>query len=136
MSSMSPSVSPTDQAALKRRAIPPRASRETPNRRLPACTRWLARLVAGEAAVTLMTGTCSASNAKAKREPGWTLRYPTWREGLVASYSSEGNDAEPARSIAARRSARTGARTAPRPRPLRKNAQPGSVPPPMPAALR
>ena len=28
-----------------------------------------------------------ASNAKAKRELGWTPRYPTWREGFPAVYS-------------------------------------------------
>ena len=25
-----------------------------------------------------------ASNAKAKRELGWELRWPTWREGFVS----------------------------------------------------
>ena len=29
-----------------------------------------------------------ASNAKAKRELGWTLRYPTWRAGFSAVYSA------------------------------------------------
>ena len=28
-----------------------------------------------------------ASNAKAKRELGWTLRYPSWRQGFMAAYS-------------------------------------------------
>jgi nucleoside-diphosphate-sugar epimerase len=70
-----------------------------PPRRVP---RWLARLGAGEAAVALMTEARGASNAKAKRELGWTLGYPSWREGFVASYSSEGaTGAEPARSLAA-----------------------------------
>lgn len=27
-----------------------------------------------------------ASNAKAKRELGWVLRYPSWRAGFVATY--------------------------------------------------
>jgi hypothetical protein len=27
-----------------------------------------------------------ASNAKAKRELGWTLRYPSWRQGFTAAY--------------------------------------------------
>jgi hypothetical protein len=27
-----------------------------------------------------------ASNAKAKRELGWELRYPSWREGFAAAY--------------------------------------------------
>jgi uncharacterized protein YbjT (DUF2867 family) len=26
--------------------------------------------------------------AKAKRELGWTLRYPSWREGFRAAYST------------------------------------------------
>jgi nucleoside-diphosphate-sugar epimerase len=54
-----------------------------PPRRVP---RWLARLVAGEPGVALMTDIRGASNAKAKRELGWTLRYPSWRQGFVASY--------------------------------------------------
>jgi hypothetical protein len=29
-----------------------------------------------------------ASNAKAKRELGWTLRHSTWREGFAAAYAS------------------------------------------------
>ena len=29
-----------------------------------------------------------ASNAKAKRELGWTPRYPTWRTGFNAVYSA------------------------------------------------
>ena len=39
-----------------------------------------------------MMGTESrgASNAKAKRELGWTLRYPSWREGFVAAYGTAG----------------------------------------------
>ena len=51
-----------------------------PPRRVP---RWLARLAAGEAGVVLMTETRGASNAKAKRELGWTLRYPSWRQGFA-----------------------------------------------------
>jgi nucleoside-diphosphate-sugar epimerase len=37
-----------------------------------------------------MMGTESrgASNAKAKRELGWELRYPSWREGFVAAYAA------------------------------------------------
>jgi hypothetical protein len=27
-------------------------------------------------------------HAKAKRELGWTLRYPSWRQGFVAAYAS------------------------------------------------
>ena len=51
-----------------------------PPRRVP---RWLARLVAGEAATIMMTDVRGASNAKAKRELGWQPRYPSWRRGFV-----------------------------------------------------
>jgi nucleoside-diphosphate-sugar epimerase len=44
--------------------------------------KWLARLLAGEAAVTMMTEGRGFSNAKARRELGWELRYPSWRQGF------------------------------------------------------
>jgi nucleoside-diphosphate-sugar epimerase len=44
--------------------------------------KWLARLLAGEVAVTMMTEGRGFSNAKAKKELGWTLRYPSWRQGF------------------------------------------------------
>ena len=47
---------------------------------------WLARLAAGEFVVVLSTEARGASNAKAKRELDWTLRYPTWRTGFEAVY--------------------------------------------------
>jgi nucleoside-diphosphate-sugar epimerase len=50
-----------------------------PPRRLP---KWLARLVAGEMVVGMMTEGRGFSNAKAKRELGWQLRYPSWRQGF------------------------------------------------------
>ena len=56
-----------------------------PPRHVP---RWLARLVGGEAAVVTGTEARGASNAKAKRELGWTLRYPSWRTGFAATYAS------------------------------------------------
>jgi nucleoside-diphosphate-sugar epimerase len=56
-----------------------------PPRHMPA---WLARLVAGEDAVNMGTECRGASNAKAKRELGWTLRYPSWRQGFAAAYGS------------------------------------------------
>jgi nucleoside-diphosphate-sugar epimerase len=49
---------------------------------------WLARLVAGDAGVVLMTEIRGASNAKAKRDLGWTLGQPSWREGFPAAYGS------------------------------------------------
>jgi nucleoside-diphosphate-sugar epimerase len=51
-----------------------------PPRRIP---RWLARLVAGEAATLTMTATKGSANEKAKRELGWQLRYPSWRQGFA-----------------------------------------------------
>jgi nucleoside-diphosphate-sugar epimerase len=47
--------------------------------RLP---KWLARLLAGEMVVGMMTEGRGFSNAKAKRELGWKLRYPSWRQGF------------------------------------------------------
>jgi nucleoside-diphosphate-sugar epimerase len=49
--------------------------------------KWLAKLLAGEFAVTLMTEGRGFSNAKAKRELGWELRYPSWRQGFKAELS-------------------------------------------------
>ena len=56
-----------------------------PPRRFPV---WLARLFAGEAAVVMGTTARGASNEKAKRELGWTLRYPSWRDGFREVYAS------------------------------------------------
>lgn len=50
-----------------------------PPRRVPA---WLARLLAGEMAVGVMTRGRGFSNAKAKRELGWEPRHPSWRQGF------------------------------------------------------
>lgn len=44
--------------------------------------KWLARLLAGEVAVTMMTEGRGFSNAKARRELGWAPRYPSWRQGF------------------------------------------------------
>jgi hypothetical protein len=60
---------------------------------------WLARLLAGEAAVVMGTEIRGASNEKAKRELGWTLRYPSWRQGFVDTY------AKPSAATSARRAA-------------------------------
>ena len=46
--------------------------------------RFLGRVLAGEAVVVMMTEMRGASNAKAKREFGWTPGHPTWREGFAA----------------------------------------------------
>jgi nucleoside-diphosphate-sugar epimerase len=57
-----------------------------PPRHVP---RWLAQILAGEAGVVLMTEARGASNTKAKRELGWTLRYPSWRQGFRATYGRD-----------------------------------------------
>jgi nucleoside-diphosphate-sugar epimerase len=44
--------------------------------------RFLAKLVAGGAAVSFATDARGASNAKAKRELDWAPRYASWREGF------------------------------------------------------
>jgi 2-alkyl-3-oxoalkanoate reductase len=59
-----------------------------PPRHVP---EWLGRLLAGEQLVSMMTEARGASNAKAKRELGWELIYPTWREGFVHGLGSKQN---------------------------------------------
>ncbi|HEU4629725.1 MAG TPA: NAD(P)-dependent oxidoreductase, partial [Gemmatimonadaceae bacterium] len=44
--------------------------------------KWLALLLAGNVAVTMMTEGRGFSNAKAKRALGWKPRYPSWRQGF------------------------------------------------------
>jgi 2-alkyl-3-oxoalkanoate reductase len=57
-----------------------RAVGAKPPRHVPA---WLGKPLAGEQMLSMMTETRGASNAKAKRELGWQLLYPSWREGFV-----------------------------------------------------
>jgi 2-alkyl-3-oxoalkanoate reductase len=56
-----------------------------PPRHMPV---WLARLIAGESGVRTGTQTRGANNAKAKAELGWTLLYPSWRQGFPAVYAA------------------------------------------------
>ena len=51
-----------------------------PPRRVP---KWLGRLFAGQPGVIMMTELRGQSNAKAKRELGWTPRHPNWRDGFA-----------------------------------------------------
>ena len=53
-----------------------------PPRHVP---RWLGRLAAGEGGAVMMTEVRGASNAKARRELGWTPRHPSWRTGFAAA---------------------------------------------------
>ena len=55
-----------------------------PPRRVPA---WLGRLVAGPAAVALMTSARGASNAKARAELGWAPSRSSWRAGFRELFS-------------------------------------------------
>ena len=68
-----------------------------PPRRFPV---WLARMFAGDAGVMMGTKARGASNAKAKRELGWTLRYPSWRQGFAAVYAKQVASAPEPRSAA------------------------------------
>src|SRR3954453_19188025 len=65
-----------------------------PPRHVPV---WLARLFAGELGVVMGTEARGASNAKAKRELGWTPRHPSWRQGFAEVY---GNLAAPETDVA------------------------------------
>lgn len=49
-----------------------------PPRHVPA---WVGRLVLGSG-LDMLTRARGASNEKAKKELGWTPRYPSWREGF------------------------------------------------------
>jgi nucleoside-diphosphate-sugar epimerase len=51
-----------------------------PPRRVPL---WLARIVGGDVVSIMMSELRGSSNAKAKRELGWELRYPSWRDGFA-----------------------------------------------------
>jgi nucleoside-diphosphate-sugar epimerase len=57
-----------------------------PPRRVPV---WLGRLAAGEVGVSMMTRIRGASNGKAKREPGWEPRWPSWRDGFLDGLDEE-----------------------------------------------
>lgn len=48
---------------------------------------WLARPLAGDVAVAVMTEGRGFSNVKAKRELDWELRYPSWRMGFKEELS-------------------------------------------------
>jgi 2-alkyl-3-oxoalkanoate reductase len=76
-----------DEPAPMREWLPvlARALGAKPPRHVP---RWIARVVAGGGLV-MMAESRGASNARAKRELGWTLRYPSWRQGFAAAYGGQ-----------------------------------------------
>lgn len=57
-----------------------------PPRHVPV---WLARIIAGDVVVSLLTQVRGASNAKAKRELNWTPRWASWREGFRHGLSDD-----------------------------------------------
>jgi 2-alkyl-3-oxoalkanoate reductase len=57
--------------------------------------RSLAALIAGSAMAAMATQSRGADNAKAKKELGWTLRYPSWRQGFAAAYGPAARAAGP-----------------------------------------
>ncbi len=62
----------------------------SPPRRIPV---WLARLVTGQDAVNFFGSSTRTSNARFRREVGWTPRFPSFKEGLdqiVATWRFEG----------------------------------------------
>jgi 2-alkyl-3-oxoalkanoate reductase len=77
-----------DEPAPMRDWLPALASAlgAKPPRHVPL---WLAGMVAGKGAVMMAVESRGASNAKAKKELGWTLRYPSWRQGFTAAYSQQ-----------------------------------------------
>ena len=82
-----------DEPAPTREWLPALASAlgAKPPRHIPA---GLVRLIVGEDVVMGQTQARGASNAKAKGELGWTLRYPSWRQGFVAAYASTATDGQ------------------------------------------
>lgn len=76
-----------DEPAPSREWLPALANAlgAKPPRHIPT---GLVRVILGEDAVMGQTQSRGASNAKAKREFAWTLRYPSWRQGFVAAYGS------------------------------------------------
>jgi nucleoside-diphosphate-sugar epimerase len=68
--------------------------------------KWLARLLAGDVVVTMMTEGRGFSNAKAKLELGWEPRYPSWRQGFVAAFAetAPSDGGQPNRAARARHS--------------------------------
>jgi len=58
-----------------------------------AVPAWVASLVVGRRTVQFLTASTRTSNAKIRRDLGWSPRYPSHREGLrqvVDTWRSEG----------------------------------------------
>jgi nucleoside-diphosphate-sugar epimerase len=55
---------------------------------------WLARILVGPHGMAMMTQIRGASNRKAKALLGWTLKWPSWREGFREGLGSEIREAQ------------------------------------------
>jgi 2-alkyl-3-oxoalkanoate reductase len=53
---------------------------------------WLARMIAGEHMVVMMTQCRAGSNAKAKRDLGWRPAHPSWRGGFAETIEQRKQD--------------------------------------------
>jgi nucleoside-diphosphate-sugar epimerase len=71
-----------DEPARVKEWLPALATmlRARPPLHLPA---WIARLLAGEHTVVMMTQVRAGANTKAKRELDWRPAHPSWREGFA-----------------------------------------------------
>jgi len=49
---------------------------------------WVAATIAGREPAAMLGSCRGASNALARRELGWELRYPSWRQGFAAAYGT------------------------------------------------
>lgn len=67
-----------------------------PPRRVPV---WIARLLAGSATAEGAIKMRGASNAKAKRELGWTLAHPSWRQASATRSPSARRPAARMRAV-------------------------------------
>jgi nucleoside-diphosphate-sugar epimerase len=59
-------------------------------RRVPV---WLARLLAGQSAISFFTSSIRTSNARFRKDFGWSPRFPSYREGLnqvIQAWKAEG----------------------------------------------
>ncbi len=54
---------------------------------------WLGRLAAGEVGISMMTQARGCANAKAKRELGWQLHWPSWRQGFTRGLAAPATSA-------------------------------------------
>jgi 2-alkyl-3-oxoalkanoate reductase len=67
-----------------------RAVGARPPRRVPA---WVGGLLMGKT-LALITEGRGASNARARKELGWTPRYPSWRDGFPAAFGNPAGRAD------------------------------------------